>query len=286
MKQCCGCLKKIIGSRLFLGDISSCHVCPLLRVYFSLLADEISNGSFRMLGMGKTATDSRCATRSHPTQPQFYSRTKSVGWWPNRLQRSVLELQPVELQPHVGIYVVWVRWDHVPPAHGRSRICEGGVRITLHTFPGRFRYRRGKQGRIDHDEFNLAKAVPYTNRRRHVPTPIDEALRIVFGERMKIAVNPDLFLVLRGLGDITGILSPPGTEGQPLQRGRCDATGARRRNRHSRTGGRRGPAPQLTLRRGRSGCQGENVARAGAFGCEWAGRSNQWPRYAQGRRVP
>jgi len=28
------------------------------------------------------------------------------------------------------------------------------------------------------------------------------------------------------------------------------------------------------LRRGRSACQGENLARAGAFGCEWAGRSD------------
>jgi len=59
---------------------------------------------------------------------------------------------------------------------------------------------------------------------------------------------------------------------------------------HSQTAGDQGQpvtdAIARRLHRGRSGCQGKNVARAGAFGCEWAGRSSQWPRYAQGRRVP
>ncbi len=66
--------------------------------------------------------------------------------------------------------------------------------------------------------------------------------------------------------DITGILGPPGARG-PIRDPRYSAD-----------------APML--RRGRSACQGENLARAGAFGCEWAGRASQWPRDAQGRRVP
>lgn len=50
----------------------------------------------------------------------------------------------------------------------------------------------------------------------------------------------------------------------------CSATGeARQHKGHSRTAGDRGPAqppPSLTLQRGRSGCQGEKVARAWAEG--------------------